>query len=229
MEELLDSSELLGRPYLGQSDSIQLIIGISLSYILSYLIGRVYIRCSESLSNKYSFSRIFPLISSATCLIIFVVKSSLALSLGLVGALSIVRFRTAIKDPEELVYLFVCIGLGLSSGAEQYLAAILGFLMISIGAFTLKIKRLNSSYSNCLRLSVENFRSSEITKLFTLITAHAERLSMNNLVTSNQDMEKCSLNLTISVRRVDNFIKLKDDLNKNFKETKFNFIEIKNI
>ena len=213
----------------GQSDSIQLIIGIALSYLLSYLLGRVYIRCSESLSNRYSFSRIFPLISSATCLIIFVVKSSLALSLGLVGALSIVRFRTAIKDPEELVYLFVSIGLGLASGAEQYLAAIIGFILISIGAYSLKIKRSSSSYSNCLRLTVENFRSSEISKLFSLITSHVERLSMNNLVTSNQDLEKCSLNLTISIKNVDNFIKMKNELNQNFKDTKFNFIEIKNI
>ena len=221
--------KILGSSVFGQSDSMQLIIGIGLSYILSYLLGKVYIRCSESLSNRYSFSRIFPLISSATCLIIFVVKSSLALSLGLVGALSIVRFRTAIKDPEELVYLFVSIGLGLSSGAEQYLSAIIGFILISIGAYSLKIKRSSSSYSNCLRLTVENFRSSEISKLFSLITSHAERLSMNNLVTSNQDLEKCSLNLTISIKNVDNFIKMKNELNQNFKDTKFNFIEIKNI
>ena len=223
MEEYLESTNF------GPSDSIQLIIGITISYILSYLIGRVYISCSESLSNKYSFSRIFPLISSSTCLIIFVVKSSLALSLGLVGALSIVRFRTAIKDPEELVYLFVCIGLGLSSGAEQYIAAIIGFFMISIGAYALKIKSSKSAYSNCLRLSVENFRSAELGKLFTLITSHAERLSMNNLVTSNQDLEKCALNLTISVKNVDKFMNMKNDLNQNFRESKFNFIEIKNI
>jgi len=223
MEEILDSSNL------GQSDLIQLIIGIGLSYILSYLIGRVYIRCSESLSNRYSFSRIFPLISSSTCLIIFVVKSSLALSLGLVGALSIVRFRTAIKEPEELVYLFVCIGLGLSSGAEQYFAAIIGFLMISLGAYALKFKRSISTYNNCLRLTVENFNSSEMDKLFTLITSNAERLVMNNLVTSNQDRDKCSLNLTISVKNLENFLKMKKELNQNFRETIFNFIEIKNI
>lgn len=50
-------------------------------------------------------------------LVIFVVKSSLALSLGLVGALSIVRFRTPIKGPEELVYLFLSIAIGLGFGA----------------------------------------------------------------------------------------------------------------
>ena len=53
-----------------------------------------------------------------TMLIITVVKSSLALSLGLVGALSIVRFRAAIKEPEELAYLFLTIAIGLALGRE---------------------------------------------------------------------------------------------------------------
>jgi hypothetical protein len=67
---------------------------------------------------------VFPLLALVTTGVIAVVKSSLALSLGLVGALSIVRFRAAIKDPEELVYLFLCIGIGLALGAEQPLLAI---------------------------------------------------------------------------------------------------------
>ena len=54
-----------------------------------------------------------------TLLVIAVVKSSLALSLGLVGALSIVRFRTPIKEPEELAYIFLAIALGLCLGADQ--------------------------------------------------------------------------------------------------------------
>ena len=98
------------------SDIWQLVVGITLAYSLSYILGKVYVKYSDSLSNRYAFSRLFPLISSATCLIIFVVKSSLALSLGLVGALSIVRFRTAIKDPEELIFLFVSIAFGLAAG-----------------------------------------------------------------------------------------------------------------
>ena len=53
-----------------------------------------------------------------TYIVIMVVKNSLALSLGLVGALSIVRFRAAIKEPEELVYLFLIIAAGLGCGAN---------------------------------------------------------------------------------------------------------------
>ena len=67
-----------------------------------------------------------------TCLVMSVIKFSLALSLGLVGALSIVRFRAAIKEPEELIYLFLVTGIGLACGANQFLVAISATIIISI-------------------------------------------------------------------------------------------------
>ena len=62
--------------------------------------------------------------------VITVVKSSLALSLGLVGALSIVRYRTAIKEPEELAYTFLTIAIGLGMGADQTAVTAISFLLI---------------------------------------------------------------------------------------------------
>jgi hypothetical protein len=93
--------------------------------ILAVFVRALYRRFAATVSNRDGFSRVFPLLTLATILIIFVVKSSLALSLGLVGALSIVRFRAAIKEPEEIVYLFFCISIGLALGAE-YLHLALG-------------------------------------------------------------------------------------------------------
>jgi len=92
-----------------------------LSAFLAYVIGLFYTRFGRSTSNRSDFSRNFILLTMTTMVIISVVKSSLALSLGLVGALSIVRFRAAIKDPEELTYLFLCISVGLGLGATQTL------------------------------------------------------------------------------------------------------------
>jgi hypothetical protein len=86
--------------------------------LLAYLLEQVYRRCGFSLSNRSDFSRNFVLLSCATMMIVTIVKSSLALSLGLVGALSIVRFRAAIKEPEELCFLFLTIGIGLGFGAS---------------------------------------------------------------------------------------------------------------
>jgi hypothetical protein len=92
--------------------------------VLALFVRTLYRRFGLTVSNRDAFSNVFPLLTISTVLIIFVVKSSLALSLGLVGALSIVRFRAAIKEPEEIVFLFFCIALGLALGAESYELAI---------------------------------------------------------------------------------------------------------
>lgn len=104
------------------------IIGLITSGILSFLIQLIYLKYSNSYSNKFDFSKNFIVLGLATTLVITIVKSSLALSLGLVGALSIVRFRAAIKDPEELVYLFLVIATGLGCGAGQIKITLIGIL-----------------------------------------------------------------------------------------------------
>ena len=91
--------------------------------ILAAVISMYYVRFGEAVSNRRRFANTFLPLALSTMLIITIVKSSIALSLGLVGALSIVRFRAAIKDPEELTYLFLVIGLGLATGANQVIVA----------------------------------------------------------------------------------------------------------
>lgn len=102
-------------------DAYQIVSQTVLLLLLTSLLSGIYFFTGNSLSNRSRLATIFPLMALTTMLIISVVKSSLALSLGLVGALSIVRFRAAIKDPEELAYIFLAISLGLGFGAEQIL------------------------------------------------------------------------------------------------------------
>ena len=97
--------------------------------LLCYLIKILYIKFSTTLSNREEFSKIFILLGITTCIVITIVKNSLALSLGLVGALSIVRFRAAIKEPEELVYLFLIIATGLGGGAGQIKITVAGMII----------------------------------------------------------------------------------------------------
>lgn len=104
--------------------ALNLCVYLVLSGVLALYIRMLYQKCSASPSDTDSISRVFPLLALVTTGVIAVVKSSLALSLGLVGALSIVRFRAAIKDPEELTYLFLSIAIGLALGAEQPLIAV---------------------------------------------------------------------------------------------------------
>ena len=105
-------------------------VAILLSLILAYLVKITYIKVGRALNDKNYFSDTFIPLAVITTLVITVIKFSLALSLGLVGALSIVRFRAAIKEPEELVYLFFIISIGLSNGANQFLLSIISTTII---------------------------------------------------------------------------------------------------
>ena len=113
------------------ADAVRVIVAMTMGGLLAFYIQVLYRRYSASTSSKDAISSSFPLLTIVTVVVISVVKSSLALSLGLVGALSIVRFRAAIKDPVELVYLFLCIALGLALGAGKIVA---GFSLVFVAS-----------------------------------------------------------------------------------------------
>tara|TARA_B100000795_G_C22655646_1_gene382029 strand:+ start:291 stop:803 length:513 start_codon:yes stop_codon:yes gene_type:complete len=106
-------------------DASALLLSLVVSTICSIIIKFTYKKFAQSINNKDNFSDVFVLLAITTTIVITVVKFSLALSLGLVGALSIVRFRAAIKEPEELVYLFLVIAIGIATGAGQLIPAII--------------------------------------------------------------------------------------------------------
>ncbi len=112
----------------GQVSIKLFLINLLISALLAHVLGRAYGKFGTTLSNREHFGRNFLLITMTTMLIITIVKSSLALSLGLVGALSIIRFRAAIKEPEELSYLFLAISIGLGLGAEQTAITVIAFI-----------------------------------------------------------------------------------------------------
>ncbi len=129
-----------------QQISVQdFLINSAVIIILSIILEYTYIKCARTISNRRQFAGVFLLIAFTTMLIISIVKSSLALSLGLVGALSIVRFRAAIKEPEELAYLFLAIAIGLGLGANQTIIVVVAFTIAMVILWVrhfLKFKRL---------------------------------------------------------------------------------------
>jgi len=101
-------------------------------------------------------------------LIISIVKSSLALSLGLVGALSIVRFRAAIKEPEELAYIFFAISIGLGLGANQTIVVLEAFVIamfILWGRYLIKGKSTRQNLYLNFSASKKDISLNQVTKL----------------------------------------------------------------
>ena len=145
--------------------------------ISSYILKIFYERYSNSIIPKNTISRILPILSLITFLVILVVKTSLALSLGLVGALSIIRFRTPIKEPEELIYLFLSIGLGLGYGANQTLITISIFTGILLIIYFMNFKKKDSLDYNLSISFLEN-KNANIETINNLIKNYCNRAQM---------------------------------------------------
>ena len=104
---------------------LSFVINLIVCTLLAMFVAKFYVYYGNAVSNRARFASNFVPLALTTMSIMVIVKPSVALSLGLVGALSIVRFRAAIKDPEELTYLFLTIGVCLATGADQPLIAII--------------------------------------------------------------------------------------------------------
>ena len=168
------------------------IFSILLSTVLAFIIKIAYIKISRSINDKEHFSDIFIPLAIITTLVITVIKFSLALSLGLVGALSIVRFRAAIKEPEELVYLFFIIGIGLANGANQFFVAIIATLLTLMILFLRKIyfdKRISNNISsnstNILQLQI-NGKNENSEKYINEIKENVKFLNLKSFSSDNE-------------------------------------------
>ncbi len=202
--------EKISDPYIFSNVSIvNYIFNILLAIILSLLIAYTYTKFGKNISNRKEFSQNFTLLTITTMFIITIVKSSLALSLGLVGALSIVRFRSAIKDPEELTYLFLCIAIGLGIGANQLLVTILTTLITILFIFIRK-KLNNKSKEEFINLIINSpkDRNHNIDNLIKTLTKYCNKLNLRRYTENDEGHELCIF------LNIDSFSKTKILINK---------------
>jgi len=193
--------------------------------ILAIILEYTYIKCSRTISNRRQFAGVFLLVAFTTMLIISIVKSSLALSLGLVGALSIVRFRAAIKEPEELVYLFFAISIGLGLGANQTLIVVVAFLvgMIIIwGRHLIRFKR--NPYQN-LYLNFSG-KSGEVT-LDDVLAAVKEVFGRYNLKRYDENGEVIEASFMVDSPKTEMLGQFKKKVEKFGESVRVSFVESK--
>ena len=206
---------------------ISLLLGVGLSIILSWHFRRF----GSTLSNREGFSNVFPFVLLTTVLIISVVKSSLALSLGLVGALSIVRFRTPIKEPEELAYLFMAIAMGLGLGADRTALTVVSSLSILTFMAIFKWKRSKVENKN-LYLSIDwqdksgEYPERYLERLNEILIKHLKRSDLRRF-----DARKESVEATYLVKIIDpnNLNKLVEELRRTFPAIGVTFIDQNNM
>ena len=182
-------------------------------------------KVSRSLNDKEHFSEIFVPLAIITTLVITVVKFSLALSLGLVGALSIVRFRAAIKEPEELSIFIFSYRNRLANGANQFLVALIA-TVITVTILYFRKLYLNKSSNLNISESSTNILQLQVTKETEAIEKVIENLKKEvkylNLksFSSEQDLKQYNFWFDINPENLISFIKKIENItshNKNIK------------
>ena len=133
---------------------------------------------------------------------IAVVKSSLALSLGLVGALSVVRFRTAIKEPYNLAFILLSICIGISIGASQYIFAIMLLITGSMIVVFIYKKGVESKRENEVELMLDSIsltisKNKEIVEILEVLDQYCESYSIKSFNSEENSDTRVTFNVNI--------------------------------
>ena len=116
----------------------QVVLAMLIALVLGMFMYVMYKKTYSGVVYSKSFNQTLVLLSVIVTMVMTIIGGNLALSLGMVGSLSIIRFRTAIKEPKDMAYLFWAIAIGLSCGAEMYVVAVVGSIVIAIMLFIFK-------------------------------------------------------------------------------------------
>ena len=145
---MITFSDIIKGKFLEEFSAISMgdaLVAIALSFALSLFIVFIYRVTYAGVSYNRSFTGCLMMLSMVTTMVILVISSNMVLSLGMVGALSIVRFRTAVKEPTDTAFLFWAIATGIICGAGYVTISILmtlllGLLFVAVHAFAGKQK-----------------------------------------------------------------------------------------
>jgi hypothetical protein len=199
-----------------------LLVNLLLCLVLALFLAWFYTRYGRTFTNRSKLASTLPVLALTVLLVISVVKSSLALSLGLVGALSVVRFRTAIKEPEELIYLFIAIALGIGLGAEQRAITVAAFVVIIAYLFantTLSPRRQKSNLF--LNITAPDTKAS-FSEINNVLLAHTSTANLRRLDQLNNSLHATYL---IDCSDDSSLSHLMDDLKSNVPGSEFSFVE----
>ena len=203
-----------------------LLVNMAIGLALALVVQWHYRQFSTSLSNRENFTKIFHLVLLTTIVIITIVKSSLALSLGLVGALSIVRFRTPIKEPEELAYLFICIAIGLGLGANQTLVTVVGAAFILLATSLVMARKRDRGRRNLyLSVNLANDGENPGSRLEALNSLLGEYVTRNELRRVDSRDDALDASYVVEFASADDLNELIDHLHRDYRGVGVTFLD----
>ena len=205
------TKEQINNQFVNQTIGLNIGLKESLETILFSLLAGLILRYlfnsfSNTFSSRLNLGNSILLITISVASLIAVVKSSLALSLGLVGALSVVRFRTAIKEPYNLAFILLSICIGISIGASQYIFALMLIITGSIITVSLYRKGIEGNRQNDVALMLDSIsltisNKSQMVDIFEVLDEYCESYAIKSLNSG----ENSDTRLTFNVNILDHF------------------------
>ncbi|MBQ6507625.1 MAG: DUF4956 domain-containing protein [Clostridia bacterium] len=165
----------------------KILIGLALGCLVGLIIAFVYKRCYRGVLYSPTFAMTLMMLTLITTPVVMCIKSDIALSMGMVGALSIVRFRTAVKDPMDTAYMFWALTMGILLGAELYVHALMVVLVISIILFLMSFLHLGKGNAYLLVVHYDDYAEQDITQLLRR-TVKQRKLRSKTVTRSGAEM-----------------------------------------
>ena len=167
--------------------TLNILLNVSMSFLVGMFIFFMYKKTYQGVLYQRSFNISLVLASTVTALIIMTISGNLILSLGMVGALSIVRFRTPVKDSMDLIFLFWAISTGIANGVGYYNISVIGSVMIA--AFLLFLTKTGKAPSDSFLLILQFVDSDSEKDILDQIKQHAEKYSIKSKTVSEGNTE----------------------------------------
>lgn len=175
--------------FTGTISTGDLFLSLIIAFICAIFITYIYKKTYTGVSYTKSFVLSIILLAMVTSLVIRTINSNLALSLGMVGALSIVRFRTAVKDPVDTIFMFWAIAVGIMSGAGLYLITIIACALLGLFYLISYFKVFKPIEKYLLVVNTNKKDSLEVAKIF----------ANKNCILKTESIKKDKVELTYEV------------------------------
>lgn len=185
----------------------EIVVNLLLSFFFGLIISLVYKKTHKGLSYSQSFMITNVFVSVIVCMVIMIIGNNLARAFALVGALSIIRFRTVVKDTKDTAYIFWSLASGMATGTGSYFLAVAGNIILSLIAFTL----FKTNYGSIIKSEfILQFRiQTEDKKISDNYNAILSKFTKTQtLLSSESSDDNNSIKVSID-------IVMKEDLNQN--------------
>ena len=187
----------------------EIIFNLVISFFLGFVISLIYKKTHKGLSYSQSFVLTNIFLAVIVSMVIMIIGNNLARAFALVGALSIIRFRTVVKDTKDTAFIFWSLAVGMAAGTSSYFLAVSVTIIISLIALILNYTNYGSIYKSEFIIQFRNTNSSNSKKRFNAIISEFSKTSalLNAEVSGDSKSTKLSFDIVLKENKdYDGFI-----------------------